>query len=176
MSLEIRIVSIIITLIFSSCYGNNRNKENELFIAKYGSDNFQAFKNRSFTLRGFDRDNNPIILVYDRMIDTGICRFPYRVIVNKKSGSVISSNRDWTDSTHKCLIDEKSSRDLATRFNDYGIAHLFVDSNDNVYIKVNLTEGPPDLLRISGKSISKELVKGWKRINGNWYTSLNHSK
>lgn len=157
----------VILLSMNNC-GNSQEKTNKAFIEKYGNENFYDFINRSFFVRGFDEDGDPIILVYDETQKRRPCDLAFGVTVNNKTNTVKNIKKSFIPDS--CKIDEKKSCDLALKFNEYNINRLSVDSNKNVFISVMAGENASRLVRFSdAKYITAEYKKNWKQIKGNWY-------
>jgi hypothetical protein len=162
------LISFFIISILQSCKAGDNGAFNAQFVKKYGHDSFAEFAGYSLTLRSYDGNGNAIILVYNNA-DTGGCQFPYRVIINRKSHEVKSSNRDWVDSNRVCLIDTARMVTLALKFEQYNIAHIDIDENNNVNIKTLLFEGAPNLMRFSDLKYKTLKYKEWKHVAENWY-------
>lgn len=158
--------SSFVLLGLNSCVGDMK-KSNAEFVNKYENENFDAFINKSFFVRGFDEDRDPIILVYDLTKTIRPCDMFLGITVNNKTRTIKKVNKSMLPDS--CNIDETTSCDLALRFNEYNINRLKVDANKNVYVSVMFKEGADYLVRFSDMKYKTDKYKDWKQVKGNWY-------
>lgn len=158
------------SLLILSCETESKKSgANTAFVKKHGHENFQKFKGFFISLRSYDWDGDPIVLIFKNPIDTGYCRFPYRVIVNHKSHEVKSADRNWLDSNSACAIDTSLMIQQALEFVQYNITHIDIDEKNNINIKTQFFEGLPNLIHFSDMKYKTEKYKEWEHISGNWY-------
>lgn len=159
----------VILVSMNSCF-NSKGNGNKEFVEKYENENFGAFINKSFFVRGGDEDGDPIILVYDLTKKARPCDLFLGITVNNKTRTIKKINKSMLPDS--CNIDEKTSCDLALKFNDYNINRLKVDENKNVYVSVIFKEGADYLIRFSDMKYKTEQYKDWKQVKGNWYEKV----
>lgn len=155
-------------LLLSGCSMDGKSG-NMKFVVQYESENFDDFANRSFFVRDFDREGNPIVLVLDdRLNNQRPCGLSIGFIVDKKAKTIKDVKKSMIPDS--CNIDIKTSGELAVRFIEYDINRLAVDSNKNVRVIVKFKERDPDqLIRFSDLKYKTEEYKDWQQVKGNWY-------
>jgi hypothetical protein len=146
---------------------SNIEKHNINYVDKFEHENFDDFVNKSFFIRGFDKDGDPIIFVYDLTKKTRPCDLLLGITINIKTKTI--KKVDKSKLPDSCNIDEKTSCDLALRFYDYNINRLKVDENRNVYLSIMFKEKADYLVRFSDMKYKTEKYKDWEQLRGNWF-------
>lgn len=159
------IVVFLLLSLFQNCSFNKKATHNEDFIRKYGTDNFDVFKNKSLFVRGFD-EGNPIVFIHDYTATQEPCGFVSMTISAQTKELLAVKEVPQKDS---CVLhfDEAACYKMALAFLAYDINYLSVDEDSNVFIKVMFEETPPDLIRFANlKDISDTK---FMQIKDNWY-------
>jgi len=165
------ILTVILAFTLQSC-SQNRDKSNNLFIEKYGNNNFDIFKNKSFLVRSF-YEGNPVIYVFDYSYAHGQsknseqCGF-VRVIISKKNNSLVSSS--FVPQKDNCTMsyNQEEYYKLTTEFLQFDINSLSVDKDNNVFVKTTFYEGLPDLIQVNNQDSIKDFDQ-LVLIKDNWY-------
>lgn len=150
------------------------SKENKLvtFYEKYKDSSFTEFTGLSFSKRGFDNQNNTIVLVYNNNNKNKVsCRASYRVIAHPTERKVVEVNSYYAN-VGSCHVDSTLATELAVKFLTYNISFLSVDSLNTVTFSIGQKEGPPNLIKFDKASNPNKFVKGWKHLGNNWYMKL----
>lgn len=161
----IAITLLLLLGLFQSCSFHKKATPNEDFIRKYGTDNFEAFKNKSFFVRGFD-EGNPIVFINDYAATQKPCGFVSMTIAAQTKELLTVKQIPKHDS---CVLafDKAVYHKLALAFLAYNINYLSVDEDLNVFIKVLFEESPPDLVRFD--KLNNISDTKFRQIKDNWY-------
>ncbi|MBP6456004.1 MAG: hypothetical protein KA275_04670 [Chitinophagaceae bacterium] len=148
--------------VLNSCkFSDNTNLN---FVEKYGNEDFSIFKNFKYSVRSKNRKDNLIIMVFRNINSCGF------ICINlNNSDSIIEKKFVCQKKICDCDTNYLILKDLY-KFINYDIFYLEVDSTDNVFVKTNLIEGKPNLVRINNNNFflnSKD--KKWNKIKNNWY-------
>jgi len=144
----------------------NKYREERSFVKNYGNESFSEFRNFSLTLRGVDNSGNKIVLVYDTL-DCGFLR----VLVDKNSLDTISTA--FIKTKENCMTN-MADFDLSVirKFLNFHINYLRVDSTNNVFVKVQNSEGTPNLMQVNDTTLLSNIdMSNWEIIQDNWYVS-----
>ena len=167
------IIILVVSVAFSlqGC-SQNRDKYNNLFIEKYGNNNFEIFKNKSLFIRSL-YEGNPVIYVFDysythgQPINTEQCGF-VSVIISKKDNSLISSSFVPQSDNCKMTYEQEEYYKLTIEFLQFDINSLAVDKDNNVFVKTTFYDGLPDLIRVNNQESIKDF-DNLVLIKDNWY-------
>ncbi|MES2381767.1 MAG: hypothetical protein V4538_12040 [Bacteroidota bacterium] len=160
------ITCFLLLSLFQNCSSNKEATPNEDFIRKYGTDNYDVFKNKSFSVRGFD-EGNPIVFIRDYAATQQPCGLVSMTISSQTKELLAVKEVPQKDS---CVLsfDKAAYYNLAIAFLKYDINYLSVDSDLNVFIKTLFVETPPDLVQFaSPKNIADTK---FVQIKDNWYS------
>lgn len=165
-----RVLSIIllICLFISSC----KQADNLAFVNQYGREDFSAFRNTTFFVRGYDSQRNIILFASDDFENThrnGL------VIMNVDPTTFAVNQFDFKLIRHRdsSEVDQQKLRHLARRFMNFPIWRLDVDRNDNVFVRLQ-EEDKPALARFSDAkylTTAGKFQSNWKQLKGNWYVA-----
>jgi hypothetical protein len=142
---------------------------NKNFIEKYGYDNFDIFKNKSFLVRSFYK-GNPVIYIFDYTKEAEPCGF-ISMNISSKTKELLEINEVPQKDTCILTFNKEEYYKLALKFLEYNITFLRVDNALNVSVATKFSEGREDIIRYTDLKYMSDTNKFIKieKIKDNWY-------
>ena len=153
-----KICSTIITLfLLISC---NTPKYKKL-VLNYDLFNFEIFTGLELRNRGFDKDGNIILLIFEK----NSLVYNATIILDKKNKNIIS-----VETIKGNPKEQRFLNTIVSKFIKINVPYLKVDYNQNIFINPSNFENY-NLVRLENpKSFFKKRNKNhFKKINKNWY-------
>jgi len=152
---------------------SKRHVKNEKFLSDYGNGHFEIFKNYSVFVPEWNRGQGPTIMIVNHKIDSGVCRFPFTLILDKDGVNVKDIKGDTMDTSRSCNIDTPLMIKLAVEFSGMKVSYITVDSNDNIFIQTIYGESAPNLVKFSdSKYVTDEYKNNWMARPNGWYERI----
>jgi hypothetical protein len=158
------IIFTLLTLYFiTDWYFKSKRLTGEKFANKYHSTDFDIFRNKAFTLRGYDNDN-PVILFYNLSDsdsnNSRVCK------VNLDSNNIVSNQSALSDS-HGLITSTDSI--LILKFASFHFKSLSVDSKGTIKIWIAEHSECPKLVKFENLSDKTNEYADWIQLEDGWF-------